>query len=143
LKMVPNVALMGAGLDPKSMQMINDLKLPFRQISADPLPQSQMFNRMRKTGLTLYVTVSECSPMVPLESFALGVPCLVGPSSHIFRSHDLLREALVVKNPHSPAEIAEKMAWALGHQEELFEAYLSYYEDERKMAVDGVARLIA
>lgn len=143
LKGLPQVSLMGAGLDDHSMQMINDLKLPFRQLSSKPLPQSQMFKRMQTTGLTLYVTVSECSPMVPLESFALGVPCLVGPSSHMFRSHDLLREALVVKHPHSPFEIAEKITWALAHQAELFEAYLSYYEDEKRMAKEGVLQLVS
>ena len=81
--------------------------------------------------------------LVPLESFALGVPCLVGPSSHMFRSHDLLREALVVKHPHSPFEIAEKITWALAHQAELFEAYLSYYEDEKRMAKEGVLQLVS
>lgn len=143
LRMVPEVALMGSGLDPHSLQMINDLQLPFRQISPDPLPHAQLMRRMRQTGLTLYVTMSECSPMVPLESFALGVPCLVGPSSHLFRRSPVLREALVVQHPQSPGEIAAKMKAALQDQERLFEAYVLYYEEERQMAEDGVARLIS
>ena len=143
LRMVPEVSLMGSGLDSQSLQMINDLELPFRKISAEPVPHAQLMRRMRQTGLTLYVTMSECSPMVPLESFALGVPCLVGPSSHLFRRSPILSEALVVRHPQSPGEIAEKMRAALQEQERLFDAYLTYYEEEKRMAKAGVARLIA
>jgi len=143
LRMVPEVALMGSGLDPYSLQMINDLQLPFRQVSPQPLPHAQLMRRMRQTGLTLYVTMSECSPMVPLESFALGVPCLVGPSSHLFRRSPVLSEALVVQHPQSPGEIAAKMRAALQDQAGLFDAYLEYYEEEKQMADDGIARLIA
>lgn len=143
LHMLPNVALVGSGLDRHSLSMVHDLELPFRRLSADPLPHAQMIRQMGQTGLTLYVTVSECSPMVPLESFSLGVPCLVGPSSHLFRRHETLREALVVTHPHSPTEIAEKIRWALDNRATLFDAYLDYYADEKNVASNGVKKLLA
>jgi len=143
LRHVPNVTLMGSGFDAQAQRMIQDLRLPFRELSLKPLPQSQLHRRMRKTGLSLYVTISECSPMLPLESFALGVPCLVGPSSHLFVRSKVLSDALIVKRPQSPTEIADKIIDGLSRQRELFDAYVDYYQEEVKLANDGVSRLVA
>lgn len=143
LKMLPEVTLTASGLDPHAMAMIRDLQLPYRTVSAEPLPHRRLMRAMAETGLTLYVTVSECSPMLPLESFSVGVPCLVGPASHLFRRNDTLREALVVQRPHSPAEIAEKARHALGNQEALMAAYLAYHAEEEALAQAGMRQLLA
>ncbi|MET0370818.1 MAG: hypothetical protein ABW039_05505 [Sphingobium sp.] len=143
LRNVPGVTLMGSGLDAQAQRMVQDLRLPFRELSPKPLPQSKLHARMRKTGLSLYVTISECSPMLPLESFGLGVPCLVGPSSHLFVRNKLLSDALIVRRPESPTEIADKIVDGLARREELFSAYVGYYRDEMEMATAGVARLVA
>ena len=54
--------------------------------------------------LNMYVTLSECSPMVPLESMALGVPVLVGPTTTYF-DHEPVLEGLVVRSPEDMKSI--------------------------------------
>jgi hypothetical protein len=45
--------------------------------------------------------------VLPIESFAQGVPCLIGPISYLFRDHTFLREVLVVDQPYNPGLIAD------------------------------------
>ncbi|MEM9739267.1 MAG: hypothetical protein AAF829_05310 [Pseudomonadota bacterium] len=139
--MLDGVALKASGLDGSARRLVADARTPFRQIWADPLPREQLHKEMRETGLTFYVTLSECSPMLPLESFSLGVPCLVGPASHLFRDHEELSRRLIVMKPMSPGEIAEKARDALASQAELMQLYRGYYRDTEQQIRDGVAAL--
>lgn len=143
LRNLPQLSLMGSGFDPQAQRMIQDLRLPFREISIDPLPQAQLHARMKKTAMSMYITISECSPMLPLESFAMGVPCLVGPSSHLFRRNAVLNEALIVRKPHSVSEISDKILGILHRQEELVKEYIVYHREEMEIAQDGIRRLLA
>ena len=81
--------------------------------------------------------------MLPLESFAMGVPCLVGPSSHLFRRNAVLNEALIVRKPHSVSEISDKILGILHRQEELVKEYIVYHREEMEIAQDGIRRLLA
>jgi glycosyltransferase involved in cell wall biosynthesis len=60
------------------------------------LPHSELMKHMTNTDLTLYVTNTECSPMIALESLSLGVPCLVGPTSALFDTDQYLKDMLTV-----------------------------------------------
>jgi hypothetical protein len=64
--------------------------------------------------------------MLPLESFSLGVPCLVGPTSHLFEDDPYLREAVVVPYPDRADVIASYIAGALEERDGLVAAYRSY-----------------
>lgn len=55
-----------------------------RMESYEQLPRPQFLALLASLDLNLYVTNTECSPMVVLESCALGVPCVVGPAGDIF-----------------------------------------------------------
>ncbi len=43
------------------------------------LSRRELLRAMRECDAVLYVTMSECQPMVALESMAVGAPCLTGP----------------------------------------------------------------
>ena len=81
--------------------------------------------------------------MLPLQSFDLGVPCLIGPSSHLFRDHALLREMLVVEQPHNPGLIAEMGVTAVARHADLFAAYGRYNQEVEVQARDALARFLA
>jgi glycosyltransferase involved in cell wall biosynthesis len=68
---------------------------------------------MAKMDLNLYVTLSECSPMTPLESISLGVPCIVGPTTTFFDDSPLLRSTLVVPSPEDIGSIKATVDAAL------------------------------
>ena len=90
------------------------------------LARSELLRWMKFMHLNLYVTLSECCPMLPLESLSVGTPCLVGPNSHLFADDDYLREMLVVPVPDSSSEILSKARRALEEREAIVRAYAEY-----------------
>lgn len=57
--------------------------------------------------INLYVTLSECHPSTPQESYLAGVPCLASRTSSVFRSDPSLWEMTTVDQLDNPAAIAE------------------------------------
>ena len=93
---------------------------------------------MRLMHLNLYVTLSECCPMLPLESLAVGTPCLVGPNSHLFRDDRYLFDRLVVPFPDSSESIYEKMVQAMEERTEIIDAYRAYAPEYNALAKRSV-----
>jgi hypothetical protein len=143
LKALRDRRLVGAGFDDESMALVTDLRIPRGEIWRHPLPQESLYQSIQRTGLTLYVTLSECSPMLPLESLHLGVPCLVGANSHLFRDDPYLSKMLVVQSPLSPEQIATHALAALANGEAIIDAFVVYVRREQARAEQGLARLLA
>lgn len=57
--------------------------------------------------LNLYVTLTECYPLTPIESYLLGVPCLISRTSAVFRGDPELWRLTTVDQPDEPVAIAE------------------------------------
>ena len=64
---------------------------------------------LQRMTVNLYITISEASPMVPLESISRGVPCLVGPSAILYNRDPILKNALVVGDIDRPGVISAKL----------------------------------
>lgn len=95
---------------------------------------------MRLMHVNLYVTLSECCPMVPLESLSVGTPCLVGANSHLFRDDRYLFDRLVVPFADSSESIYEKLLQAIDERDEIIEAYRAYapgYNARAKRSVEA------
>jgi hypothetical protein len=135
--------LKGAGLGAEGLALVSSLDVPFLQVFGDPIPYERLLRELPSTAVSLYVTISECSPMLPIESFAQGVPCLVGPSSHLFHDHALLREMLVVEQPYNPGLIADMGVAAVGRRAELLAAYSRYNHEIAVQAREALARFLA
>ena len=73
--------------------------------------------------LNLYVTLSECCPMLPLESLSEGVPCLFGPNSHLFEDSAYLHSRLVVPYPERNEVIGHYIRQALSERDDIIAAY--------------------
>ena len=90
------------------------------------LPQSEMPAFLGSNTINLYVSLSECAPMLPLESLAEGVPCLFGPNNHYFSDHAYLRSRLVVDVPDSETRIARFARIAVEERQEIITEYRKY-----------------
>lgn len=99
------------------------------------VPMDQMPQALSEMHLNLYVTLSECSPMTPLESLAVGAPCLIGPTSHLFENWKSLYDALVVPFPDRSLVIAEYMENALENRTQIIAEYAKFaiqYNEQAK-----------
>jgi len=139
LSMVGGVRLHGAGLNQRALELAEYLKIPTAQVAPSPLPQDQLPRAMRRTHVSMYVTFSECCPMLPLESLQQGVPCLIGPVSHLFEDNPFLFERLVVPSPDRADVIARYLKRAVLEREEIiaqWRRHASIYNMRARASVD-------
>ena len=113
------------GLNQYIEEFINELNLNVVKHDAH-IPWQQMSQEYLKMHLNLYVTMSECAPMVPIESLSCGVPCLLGPNSHYFLDNKFLYNMLVVQIPDSAFCIQKYIQRALEARSDIIEAYIKY-----------------
>ena len=56
--------------------------------------------------VNLHVTLAESHPVTPMESYLLGVPCLISPTSDLFADDPELRGLTTVDSIDDPVAIA-------------------------------------
>jgi len=70
------------------------------------LPRDEFLAIQAAMDINLNVTLSECHPMMPMESYRLGVPCLVSRTSDLFLDDPELYDLTTVDQPDNPGAIA-------------------------------------
>ena len=91
------------------------------------ISHEKLLERMSQNDINLYVTFSECAPIIPLESLELGVPCITGNNHHYFEGTKL-QEYLVVDKPDDLNAIYEGIIKCLEHKDEILEEYKKWKE---------------
>lgn len=105
------------------------------------MPREELLKRMSKNTLNLYVTYSECAPMLPLESFEMGVPCVSGNNNHYFKDSEL-GDYIVVNNEENPIEIKNKIMKCLEEKEKVMKLYNNFMKNNLKVAKEYVDEFI-
>lgn len=75
------------------------------------LNHEELLSLISKTDVTLYVTNTECSPMIALESLGVGVPVIVGPASGLYDDDEYLKNFLTVEKVDCVATINRKLQY--------------------------------
>jgi hypothetical protein len=127
VRMIPGAVLHGSGLRGRAGEVAKYLGVPRGEVHDRQLNSDALFEAMRRTHLTMYVTFIECCPMLPLESLHNGVPAIIGPNSHLFEDEPYLFERLVVPFPERAEIIAEWAARAIAERHEILAAYRKYH----------------
>lgn len=105
------------------------------------LPREELIKRMSENDLNLYVTFSECAPMLPLESFEVGVPCITGNNHHYFKDSKL-EEYLVVNNEENVVEIKEKILDCIKSKETIMKEYKKFNKQNIKNSKEQINKFI-
>lgn len=95
------------------------------------IPRAELIQRMSECDINLYVTYSECAPMLPLESFYVDVPCITGNNHHYFKGTEL-EKYLVVNNENNPIDIKETIDNCLKNTNKVLSLYEKFSEDNLK-----------
>lgn len=106
-----------------------------------PVPRDELLKRMSKNTLNLYVTFSECAPMLPIESFEVGTMCLTGNNHHYFKNTEL-EKYLVVDNEESPVEIAQKINLCIENKNTVLNLYKEWKKENDKNSVISAKEFI-
>lgn len=100
--------------------------------------REELLKRLACNDINLYVTFSECAPMLPIESMEVGTICISGNNHHYFKDTELERY-LVVDREDDVIAIKDKIKYALENKEEIFRLYKEWknnYDLESKKSVE-------
>ena len=131
--MIPTTKLVESFCDLMNIKMIKGSK---KHIS-----RKELFERMRQNEVNLYVTFTECSPVLPLESLELGVPCITGNNHHYFKGSKLA-EYLIVNSEDNADEIVSKIKLVLANKEEILELYKKWKEEYDQFCIEKLNEFI-
>jgi hypothetical protein len=70
------------------------------------LPWERFVALQGSVDINLYVSLSECHPMSPMESYLAGVPCLTSRTSEVFAGDQDLWDLTTVAEIDDPRAIA-------------------------------------
>lgn len=142
LKLAGDCRLHAINLGGRAREVCAFFDIPIAEWHERPLPRRELHAAMRRTHATLYVTFTECSPMLPLESFAQGVPCLVGPASHLFEDDPWLFERLVVPFPDRAEVIARYLTRVIAERADILARYRVWLPEYNRRARGLVEELL-
>lgn len=87
-----------------------------------PLKRDDLLKRMSLNDINLYVTYSECAPMLPLESMEMGVVCISGNNHHYFENDERMKD-IIIDNEENPLEIKEKIIKSIKEKDKILKLY--------------------
>lgn len=104
------------------IKFCNDFNIDLISSDIKHLNRADFINKLGDNDINLYVTFTECSPMLPLESFESGVICITGNNHHYFKGNDIL-EKTIVSSEDNIDEIKDKVMYALENKEDILKEY--------------------
>lgn len=105
--------------------------------SESHLKREDLLVQMAKRDVVLYVTFSECAPMLPIEALEAGTICIMGHNHHYFKG-SRLHDLLVVEREDDLIDIENKIRYALEHKEEIFELYKEWKKQNDAESIQSV-----
>ena len=99
------------------------------------LKRKELIKRMSKNTINLYVTFTECSPMIPLESFEVGVPCIIGNNTDYFNENEI-ENFIVVKEEDNIDEIYSKINLCIENKEKVLKLYKNWKKEHSKKVLE-------
>lgn len=138
--LIKNAVLDIVPLNSDAKKFASDLKLEITGIEKS-IPREELITRMSKNDINLYATFSECSPMIILESFAMGVPCIAGNNHHYFENSKL-KEYLMVNNEASPRDIAKHVNKCLKEKDYVLKEYEKWEKTNTRECISNVKKFL-
>ena len=134
--LIPNVVADMVPLNPEAKKFAKEIGLKLEGLNK-PVPREELLERISNNTINIYVTFSECAPMLPLESFEVGVPCITGNNHHYFRNNEL-EEYLVVKNEENPIDIANQIKKCLENKDKVMKLYKEWKKENDASSKESV-----
>ena len=106
-----------------------------------PIPRDELLKRIASNDINIYVTFVECAPLLPLESFELGVPCITSNNHHYWSGTEL-EDYLIVDAPDNIIEIKKKIEYVLENKEKIIKLYSKWKKEYDKKAKKSIEEFI-
>ena len=127
MKLVPNAVADVVPINEGAKRFTEILNLETTSIN-DYIPNEELMKRIQKNDINIYPTFTENAPMFPLESFEMGVPCLLGNNNDYF-VETKLGEYVILEREDDAVYIKEKIINALENREEIMKLYQEWKKE--------------
>jgi hypothetical protein len=111
-------------------------------VEHDEMPWDRFIALQSSVDLNLYVTLSECHPSTPQESYLAGVPCLVSRVSSVFRDDPVLWDLTSVDEADNPSTIAQGARRLLDAKEEAVGKARVWMDEADRRGADAWVRFV-
>ncbi len=122
--LIENVVVDMVPLNDKAIEFAKIINLEIKGENR-PLDRTSLITRMSQNDINLYVTYSECAPMLPLESLEQETICITGNNHHYFKNSEL-EKYLVINNENDPTLIKERIEMCLVDKEKIIKKYKEF-----------------
>ena len=127
MKLVPNAMADVVPINEGAKKFLEILNLDATSIN-DYISNEELMKRIQKNDINIYPTFTENAPMFPLESFEMGVPCLLGNNNDYFVGTKL-GEYIILEREDDASYIKDKIIKALENREEIMQLYQKWKKD--------------
>ena len=105
------------------------------------ISRERLLERISHNDINFYVTFTECSPLIPLESFELGVPCITGNNHHYWDGTEL-EKYLIVEKADDVLAIYNKAKYCLENKEIVMDLYKKWKIEYDKLSEESVKKFL-
>lgn len=105
------------------------------------ISREELYKKIASNDINLYVTFTECAPLIPLESLELGTICITGDNHHYFKGTEL-EKYIVVNREDDIMEIYNKIIYALENKEKILELYTEWKKNYTQEAKENVKNFL-
>jgi hypothetical protein len=106
------------------------------------MPWDRFVALQSSVDLNLYVTLSECHPSTPQESYLAGVPCLVSRVSSVFRDDPVLWDLTSVDEADNPSSIASGARRLMEARQEAVERARAWMDEADHRGAEAWVRFV-
>lgn len=140
VSLIPNAIVDMVPLSKEAVDFAKSINLNIKG-TEHGLSRSDLMKRMSTVDVVSYVSYSECSPMLPLESLEMGTPCIVGNNHHYFKT-GILNESLLINNESSVLEIKAKLEECAHNKEKILSEYNKFSKVNKENSKMDVRKFI-
>ena len=127
IKLVPNSVADVVPINEGAKKFTEILNLETTSVD-DYIKTEELLERIRQNEVNIYPTFTENAPMFPLESFEMGVPCLLGNNNDYFVGTKL-GEYVILTKEDDPEYIKNKIIECINNKGEIMKLYKEWKKD--------------
>ncbi len=127
MKMMPNAKADIVPINSGAEEFAKLIELEYDSIN-DYIPNDELMARIHKNDINVYPTFTENAPMFPLESFEMGVPCLLGNNNDYFVGTEL-GDYVILEKEDDPLYIKERIEHVLKNRDHVMELYREWKKE--------------
>lgn len=124
IKLIPNGVADVVPINEGAKKFTELLELETRSIG-NYIPTEELLKRIQENEVNIYPTFTENAPMFPLESFEMGVPCLLGNNNDYFVGTKL-GKYVILEREDDAEYIKNKIMLVIEHKEEIMSLYTEW-----------------